>query len=386
MSTWSLIDTINVISVFFLCFFALFLFTHKKGKLVSNKTLGLFLLAWALALLNFVLSRPSRLPPSFLPVFLFMNAFDFVLGPLLYLYVRSVAYRDFIWRKSHLPHALPLIFYLLSLAAVVVLSPSSLESFNDLRKSFFGTVGIRFFSCALACQLLTYLGASLLVLRSYRRRISNSYSSLDKLSLSWLYLVIGGFGLIWLIGSINEMTAIGTRRGTPSVVLSITNMLISFGMANVIMFKGLKQPEIFSGIEEKPKYEKSPLTDDEADVLLMSLKNHMETRKPHLVPGLSISGLAREMAVPARCLSQVINSRLGKNFVDFINSCRVEEAKRLLSESRTNGKTILEIAYESGFNSKSVFNKAFKKHAGMPPNEFRREAARRTSSAAFSQN
>jgi AraC-like DNA-binding protein len=386
MSAWSLIDTINTISVFFLCFFALFLFTHKKGKPVSNKTLGLFLLAWSLILLNFVLSRPSRLPPSFLPVFLFMNAFAFVLGPLFYLYVRSVAYRDFNWRKGLLLHALPMIFYIISLAVVVILSPSSLESLDKLRKSFFGTAGIRFFSCALACQLLTYLGASLWVLRSYRKRISNSYSSLDKLNLSWLYSIIGGFGLIWLIGSINQMTTIGTRKGTPSVVLSITNMLISFGMANVIMFKGLKQPEIFSGIEEKPKYEKSPLTDEEADRLLVLLKNHMETQRPHLVPGLSISELAKEMAVPARCLSQVINSRLRKNFVDFINSYRVEEAKRLLVESSTNGKTILEIAYESGFNSKSVFNKAFKKHASITPNEFRRKAARRTSSEAISSN
>lgn len=386
MSTWSLIDTINTISVFFLCFFSLFLLTHKRGKPVSNKILGLFLLAWGLALLNFVLSRPSRLPPFFLPLFLFMNAFDFMLGPLLYLYVKSVAYRDLTWRKSHLPHALPLIFYLLSLAAVVVLSPGSLESLDDLRKSFFGSVGMPVFASVISAQLLAYLGASLLVLRSYRRRISNSYSSLDKLSLGWLYLVIGGFGLIWVIGSVNQMTAIGTRRGAPSVVLSLVNMLISFGMANVIVFKGLKQPEIFSGIEEKPKYEKSPLTDEEADRLLISIKNHMEIQKPYLVPGLSIIGLAREMAIPARYVSQVINSRLRKNFVDFVNSYRIEEAKRLLSESCTNGKTILEIAYESGFNSKSVFNKAFKKHAGVPPNEFRRKASRRTSSAAISQN
>lgn len=386
MNAWSLIDTINTISVFFLCFFALFLLTQKRGKPVSNKTLGLFLLAWGLALLNFVLSRPGRLPPSFLPVFLFMNAVDFALGPLLYLYVKSVAYRDFRWRKSQLPHALPLIFYLISLAAVVVLSPGSLESIGELRRSFFGSVGISVFASIISAQLLCYLGASLLVLRSYRQRISNSYSSLDRLNLSWLYLVIGGFGFIWLIGSINQMTAIGTRRGAPSVVLSIKNMLISFGMANVIMFKGLKQPEIFSGIEEKPKYEKSQLTDEEADRLLVSLKNHMETQKPHLVPGLSSIRLARGMAVPARAISQVINSRLGKNFVDFINSYRVEEAKRLLSESCANGKTILEIVYESGFNSKSVFNKAFKKHAGMPPNEFRRKAARRASSAIFFQN
>jgi AraC-like DNA-binding protein len=384
MGTWRLIDLIIVISVFFFLFFSLFLFTHKKGRPSSNRVMGLFLLAWALALLNSLLSRHIRLLSPFLVALLFMNAIDFLWGPLLYFYVRSVAYRDFIWRQSHLIHALPLIFYLLSLAAFAFLAPGSFESFDDLRKSFFGTVGIPLFSCALACQLLAYLGASLLVLRSYRNRISNAYSSLEKLSLNWLYSIIGGFGLIWLIGSVNQLTVIVMPHPAISIALSIIMLLISFGLANVIIFRGLKQPEIFSGIDEKPKYEKSSLSDEEADRLMISLKNHMETQRPHLLPGLSISGLAKEMTVPARHISQVINSRLRKNFVDFINYYRVEEAKKLLTEYATNAKTILEIAYESGFNSKSVFNKAFKKHAGMAPKEFRNKAGRGSSSADYS--
>lgn len=374
MNTWSLVDTINTISIFIFCIFSLFLFTQKRGKPSSNRTMGLFLLAWSLALLNSLLSRHVRLVSSSLIGLLFTNAVGFLWGPLLYFYVRSVAYRDFIWRRSRLIHALPMIFYLMSLAAFAILDPGSFGSLDDLKNSFFGRVGISLFSFFLACQLLTYLGASLLVLRSYRNRIKNTYSFLEKLNLNWLYLIIGGFGLIWLIGLINELTMVVIAHRTLSIALSIITFLISFSLANVIIFRGLKQPEIFSGIDEKPKYEKSPLTDGEADQLLMSLKNHMAARKPHLVPGLSISGLAKDLTVPSRHLSQVINSRLGKNFIDFVNSYRIEEAKRLLSESGANGKTILEIAYEAGFNSKSVFNKAFKKHAGMAPQEFRRKA------------
>jgi AraC-like DNA-binding protein len=374
VNTWSLVDTINTISIFIFCIFSLFLFTQKRGKPSSNRTMGLFLLAWSLALLNSLLSRHVRLVSSSLIGLLFTNAVGFLWGPLLYFYVRSVAYRDFIWRRSRLIHALPMIFYLMSLAAFAILDPGSFGSLDDLKNSFFGRVGISLFSFFLACQLLTYLGASLLVLRSYRNRIKNTYSFLEKLNLNWLYLIIGGFGLIWLIGLINELTMVVIAHRTLSIALSIITFLISFSLANVIIFRGLKQPEIFSGIDEKPKYEKSPLTDGEADQLLMSLKNHMAARKPHLVPGLSISGLAKDLTVPSRHLSQVINSRLGKNFIDFVNSYRIEEAKRLLSESGANGKTILEIAYEAGFNSKSVFNKAFKKHAGMAPQEFRRKA------------
>jgi len=126
MSTWSLIDTINLISVFFLVFFSYFLLTHKKGKRVSNRILGLFLLTMAFVLLNFILSRENRLPSSFLIVFLSINAFSFLMGPVLYFYVRSVVYRDFGWRKGHLVHTIPPALYLISLVAVAAMdSPLS---------------------------------------------------------------------------------------------------------------------------------------------------------------------------------------------------------------------------------------------------------------------
>jgi AraC-like DNA-binding protein len=385
MSTWSLIDTINVISVFFLVFFSFFLLTHKKGKRVSNRMLGLFLLTVAFVLLNFVLSRENRLPSFFLMVFLLMNAFSFVMGPLLYFYVRSVVYRDFAWRKGYLVHTIPLALYLLLLAAVAVMDPSSFVNIGHLRKSFFGAIAMPIFTGIISLQLLFYLGASFWALRSYRVRLRNSFSSLDKINLGWLSLIIGGIGLIWLIGAGNSLVAMSIGEGRPWPWLSIANMLIIFAIANLVIIKGLKQPEIFLGIEEKPKYEKSPLTDDEAKRLEDTVKDFMESKKPHLVPGLSLSDLAKGMAVAPRALSQTINSRLRKNFVDFVNFYRIEEAKRLLSGSGGNGKTILEIAYEAGFNSKSVFNKAFKKHAGVPPKEFRKKAGAGERTADFSQ-
>ncbi len=98
----------------------------------------------------------------------------------------------------------------------------------------------------------------------------------------------------------------------------------------------------------------------------------MEKEKLHLDPGLTLAKLAQATAIPAKHLSQVINERYRQNFNDFVNRYRVEAAKRLLLDPAAREFKLLRIAYESGFNSKSVFNAAFKKHAGLSPSEFRR--------------
>ena len=374
MNEWGLVQTLNAAAVFFLCAFSLFLLTQKKGKRSSNRILAFFLLALALSTLNSPLSHDKRLVSFFLPLFLVVNSVDFLMGPLLYLYVRSVVFRDFAWERDDVLHAIPFLIYLLFLTINLIAAPATFKDLLLYRKSFFRTSAMSFFTALVAGQLLSYVGASCLVLRSYRARIKNSFSSLEKINLSWLGSIIGGSGLMWLVLSADGVQAVSMRSGRHSLVLSAINVFISLGMANVIVFRGLKQPEIFSGLEEKPKYEKSTLTDEEADRLLSSFLSYMEAKKPYLVSGLSIGGLAREMAVPVRYLSQVINSRLKKSFFDCINGYRVEEARRLLAEPHGNAMSILQVAFEAGFNSKAAFNRAFKKHAGRAPKEFRGEA------------
>jgi len=98
----------------------------------------------------------------------------------------------------------------------------------------------------------------------------------------------------------------------------------------------------------------------------------METQKPYLDPTLCLNNLAEKLAIPTHHLSQVLNICLNQNFFDFINSYRIKESRRLLSEQDPRKKTIIEILYQTGFNSKSVFNVAFKKYTGMTPSQFRK--------------
>ena len=138
---------------------------------------------------------------------------------------------------------------------------------------------------------------------------------------------------------------------------------------------GLRQPEIFNTYPEitsKTKYESSPLSMDAARSYYEKISEFMISKKPYLQSDLTINDLADKLALHSKYLSQIINEHFGKNYFEFINGYRVEEAKKMLLNSLDNRLTILEILYECGFNSKSSFNAAFKKETGITPTEFRK--------------
>jgi AraC-like DNA-binding protein len=102
------------------------------------------------------------------------------------------------------------------------------------------------------------------------------------------------------------------------------------------------------------------------------LTRFMEEQKPYLDSQLTLQKLAMLSDIPAYRISDILNKHLGINFFDFINRYRVEEWKRQIADAPTS-RTIQEIAFQVGFNSKSSFNTAFKKHSGQTPSEYRRE-------------
>jgi len=124
--------------------------------------------------------------------------------------------------------------------------------------------------------------------------------------------------------------------------------------------------------EPKEKYKTSALLPETVDTVLPKLTRLMEKEKIYLEADLSLKILAQKLGVHYNHLSRIINEQMGKNFNDYINSYRIEEAGKQLKNPALQRKTILEIAYDTGFYSKSVFNTAFKKITGMTPSEYRK--------------
>lgn len=138
-------------------------------------------------------------------------------------------------------------------------------------------------------------------------------------------------------------------------------------------FKELMQ-EIFGKIdiviEQKKKYKKSSLTSEEAAFYYQQLNNIIKQEAPFLKPNLSLRDLAQMIDLHPNKLSELLNDTIGKNFSEFINYYRVERFKKLVILPKNSHLSLLGIAYESGFNSKTAFNTFFKKETGMTPKAY----------------
>lgn len=125
----------------------------------------------------------------------------------------------------------------------------------------------------------------------------------------------------------------------------------------------------------KIKYQSSSLQAMEKAKLLTQLFIQMEEQKVYQQPNLTLAALAEKMNVPKNYLSQIINEKMGCNFLEFLNQYRVKAARAKLESADYQHLSILEIGRQSGFNSKTTYYAVFKKHMNTSPGNYRRAIA-----------
>ncbi len=361
-----------------LLLFSVFLFSRAKRGGKSRFFLAALLFAKALRFLNSFLDRVDIPTPH---VYFLLIPFSFLAGPSLFFYVKSLANRKFLLKRIYVLHLIPFVlcsFYF----AWRYHFRSSLEKWEILNayRAEGATAAVVMIS-VLHLLFLGYFIASFWILARHRQEIKEVYSSLDKISLFWLRPILYGFLLIWVLSFLGFILDLASLS---SPLLDSFTLALDFVFANLIVFLGLKQPEVFNGNREALKYQGSKLTPEARERYVQALKPYMERAKPHLEPSLTLAQLARRLSIPPRYLSQVINESLGMSFYDFINAHRVEEAKHLLADS-VGRKNILEILLEAGFNSKSVFNRIFKVHTGLTPSEYKQRQVKSAKGERHSQ-
>ena len=121
----------------------------------------------------------------------------------------------------------------------------------------------------------------------------------------------------------------------------------------------------------REKYERSGLSREKAAELSKKLQTFMEEKQPFKDSNLSLHQLAEMLEITPHNLSEVINTGLQMNFFDFVNQYRVDRVKKDILDNNKRHLTLLSIALDAGFNSKSSFNAIFKKHTGLTPSGFR---------------
>jgi YesN/AraC family two-component response regulator len=142
----------------------------------------------------------------------------------------------------------------------------------------------------------------------------------------------------------------------------------------IFPFTTSQKEEIMEIVKEsfiKSDLKKKLLSDEKLEEFKSDLILLMVTKKPFLDAELTLVKLAEQMEISSHLLSYLINNGFDENFYQFVNRYRVEEAKKLLSDNNMNHLSLIGIAYEVGFNSKTVFNTTFKKITGLTPTQFK---------------
>jgi AraC-like DNA-binding protein len=336
--------------------------SHQK----SNRILATLLAFISLGIGNSILNHTKYIwaVPHLIGV---VWPLSFVYPPLFYLYVRSLTNQKANLKKQLL-HFVPAI-----VCAIYVL-PFWMQS-SELKKDFLMNAGQQnsteatVFPVLIVLQEVIYITLSLILVARHSRQIKNECSTLQKTSLHWIRNLIGAYILITIIFIFARFVNSPVR---PFHVGSTSVAAFVFALG----YLGLRQPVVFSSSaksNDAKKYQKSGLTEERADRLVQRVLDVMQTEKPFVQSDLTLQDLAKQLSVSTHHLSQLLNESLGRTFFDFVNSHRVEEAKKQLHDPQNDHLTILAIAYQVGFNSKSHFNLAFKKHAGMTPTQFRNQ-------------
>jgi len=371
----NIIQTPVFIVIFLFLFVSLFLFTHNKGKKVSNYLLGILFLCYSLWIWDiYAIYILYDRYPSLAYIF---NNLLWLIGPCTLFYTRSVIYKDFRLKGIDLFHLIPFV-----IATLFTIFAFHIRS-TDFKRTFLehalkDTGPLNWGSSVLIISYgFTYTIIAFKAILRYQKILSNKLSNAGSINLSWLKFMLIGYIIIFLsLVAIIGLQYLKWEGHFPirSLYILIPVLLI---FITTILFKSLKQPEIFSGIsteeiKEELKYIHSRLTKEDSGKYAEILENYMYTKKPYLEPDLSINDLAEKLNINVRIISQVINDELGSRFFDYINKYRIEEAKSLMKNPLDPKMTILEIMYDTGFNSKSSFNTAFKKFTGKTPSDYKK--------------
>lgn len=232
--------------------------------------------------------------------------------------------------------------------------------------------------------MITYLSGviyyilSLLVLIKYHKKIKQNFSDIEKINFNWLlYVIIWNF-LIWIFILCNqEKIAYGLISFFIVWIgfFGFRQTNIFFEKDNRIDYQMIVNPQevtienLENEIDLENKHKNKLLSKEDTKIIEQKLLEYLSIYKPYLNPELTLQQLAENIDVHPNVLSYVINTALGKSFYDLINEYRIEEFINLYQDSYDK-YTILALALDSGFNSKSAFNRNFKKIKGITPSEF----------------
>jgi len=377
MNKYTFLDITAFTGIFVILFLALFLFTVKTKHKLGNSLFAFFLIANAIDACKYLI---HDIPENLINIEAFRWSIALLVPVIFYLYVRSICFSDFRLKPKQLLHLLPfVVFNLILIPGLFLGTPTEklyfLRHMNDMPE-------IHFFEILFETSFQIYFIAAFLILKKSRTIYFENYTD-PNLSL------IRALNLITIVYYLLHLLVLFRRLVTYTIGFGeIRDWIITVdGFSFLVitcwyLFIALSRPEFFRGVNSKlestkdiaQKHKAAIIIDDETNERIEFLKEFMTSKEPYLDSTLTIQELAKQVKMPAKDLSVLINLYMNKHFFDFINEYRIEKATQILKDPLQKEVTILEVLYQVGFNSKSSFSASFKKHTGKTPTDFRKSS------------
>jgi len=354
------------------------LFKRKKERpkqlLAIIFTLLLFVILYSYGELNDIKIIQSI-------TFVVADAIGFLLGPLLYFYIQSIYKKERSNTVKSLLHFLPALVY------IFIISVPFLISFLKDEYLFPYLKFIDSNEYLLQIQvlfLLLYLLFSFKALKQFKVLAKANYSNLTDKDISWVHHLLYGVLVVILINISIELYAVFWKGQ-----LSINNILTTVALIIMVIYLGyfgISQSQILlptqtisnkksntNAFAKAPTHHLANADKIEIETLKNGLLQVLENEQPYLDENLSLKTLAEMIPTTDRKLSALLNYHFDCSFYDFINTYRVKEIQARLGKDEFKKYTILALAFDSGFNSKSSFNRIFKKETGLSPSAYKKQ-------------
>ncbi|WP_242670217.1 helix-turn-helix domain-containing protein [Flavobacterium frigidimaris] len=241
------------------------------------------------------------------------------------------------------------------------------------------------FQIMIEVQYFLYVIMIVSLLKKYKKIYLENNSFSTNFIYKWLFQITIVFAIVHYFGTFKNILRYTDYH---QLLIFVNGFLEIIALIAISWFvlQSLKYSEFFKGITSELKLvkgftkthiQKTLIQEEKNNHNIINfqvemLKKYMIEKKPYLDPSLSLQNLASQINMPARELSILVNSNMNMRFFDFVNQYRIENAMELLQNHSKSDLTALEILYKVGFNSKSSFNTAFKKHTSLTPSEYRK--------------
>lgn len=339
----------------------------KKDSPVKNSNI---ILAWFVVFVAITLA--GRFFYTFEPLTLLMVRILFIgdflifsFGPLLYLYLASLFGSKSPPKIKTWVHFIPLVAYFLFVIPLLFVSR---ESFFSYMRIFYTTFqGIELFAIV---QNIFYLVLSFKIVHRFNKVSLERESYVPNLVLINTLLFITNVAIfIW--GASFVVRTFFPDYSDDFLGYQVVWFALSFFIL-LLAYMVLIFPALFQFETTPPVIIPDVILKEKEDYTEYAkvIEETMRETKPYLQPRITLNDLSDLTGINRNLLSRIINEHYNKNFFDFINMYRIEEFKSIAESNRNENLTILALAYQAGFNSKTTFNTAFKKLTNKTPGEY----------------